>query len=678
MRELVVLRGIPGCITGDAIIRGHWASRAESGRRNTGVMLEHIFKHQHGIAFKGSCQTKSTIFIARCYNEETGLIEDTPISSVYSGKKQCYIVKTENQSIEVTEEHQFLTENGWKKCKDLQKNDVLYIYPTKKSGGGCLRTEKRKTKKNSDAVCIKYHPTGTKKIINGYVYYQKFKYVLEFEANMNNMSYKQYIQALNNKTSGLYYVPKGMHLHHIDRDRNNNSIENIKILTSSEHARLHWLEDRISNTSKPVKEKIVSINISQIKDVYDITCEKHHNFFANNFLVHNCGKSTFLERNKLQIYTLSPDTIRLMVAGTKKLPNLVSEIFAKEQISSDEDKYVWKIMNEMLVKRMEKGLFTVIDATHTKESYINDYKKLCDAYRYRLIVVEFKVEPEDAMYRNLMRPGYKVVSESVIKRMYDKMQNPLSEANKKYITTPQEFEKMLHSPHTYDLNQFERIHIVGDIHSCFTALKQDLEENNVLLEDGTIDPHCALILTGDYIDRGIEPVETVNFLYSIKDLPNVYMLLGNHELHIEKLMRNKNDTSCIGYARETIRTLKTLGEEGCSKLRQIVRKCRTHMIVNFDLDTYYITHGGIPSPIMKLTDYSANELICGVGDYADAQAVDNMFTAVSAGSDISIHAHRNNGEKCDIHSSEKTYNLCGDVEHGGFLRSLTIIKNSHD
>lgn len=102
------------------------------------------------------------------------------------------------------------------------------------------------------------------------------------------------------------------------------------------------------------------------------------------------------------------------------------------------------------------------------------------------------------------------------------------------------------------------------------------------------------------------------------------------------------------------------------------------MIVNFDLDIYYITHGGIPSPIMKLTDYSANELINGVGDYADAQAVDNMFTAVSSDSNISIHAHRNNDEKCDIHSSEKTYNLCGDVEHGGYLRSLTITKDSHD
>lgn len=44
------------------------------------------------------------------------------------------------------------------------------------------------------------------------------------------------------------------------------------------------------------KIKIKQINIIPNEDVYDITVEKNHNFFANNILVHNCGE-IFMDSN---------------------------------------------------------------------------------------------------------------------------------------------------------------------------------------------------------------------------------------------------------------------------------------------------------------------------------------------------------------------------------------------
>ena len=38
------------------------------------------------------------------------------------------------------------------------------------------------------------------------------------------------------------------------------------------------------------KIKIKRINIISNEDVYDITVEDNHNFFANNLLVHNCAE----------------------------------------------------------------------------------------------------------------------------------------------------------------------------------------------------------------------------------------------------------------------------------------------------------------------------------------------------------------------------------------------------
>ena len=36
--------------------------------------------------------------------------------------------------------------------------------------------------------------------------------------------------------------------------------------------------------------KLVSIKRMENQDVYDIKTKTYHNFFANNILVHNCGR----------------------------------------------------------------------------------------------------------------------------------------------------------------------------------------------------------------------------------------------------------------------------------------------------------------------------------------------------------------------------------------------------
>ena len=41
---------------------------------------------------------------------------------------------------------------------------------------------------------------------------------------------------------------------------------------------------------KIVRKTIKKIRVIENEDVYDVTTEKNHNFFANNMLVHNCGE----------------------------------------------------------------------------------------------------------------------------------------------------------------------------------------------------------------------------------------------------------------------------------------------------------------------------------------------------------------------------------------------------
>ena len=45
-------------------------------------------------------------------------------------------------------------------------------------------------------------------------------------------------------------VPKGYHIHHKDHDKNNNEIENLVLLSASEHASLHGDSVRVLNKVK--------------------------------------------------------------------------------------------------------------------------------------------------------------------------------------------------------------------------------------------------------------------------------------------------------------------------------------------------------------------------------------------------------------------------------------------
>jgi bis(5'-nucleosyl)-tetraphosphatase (symmetrical) len=66
------------------------------------------------------------------------------------------------------------------------------------------------------------------------------------------------------------------------------------------------------------------------------------------------------------------------------------------------------------------------------------------------------------------------------------------------------------------------IYAIGDIHGCYDAFQR-------LLSIIDFDPRTdTLWLTGDLANRGTQPLETLRFLYRIKN--TVRMVLGNHDL----------------------------------------------------------------------------------------------------------------------------------------------------
>ena len=371
-----------------------------------------------------------------------------------------------------------------------------------------------------------------------------------------------------------------------------------------------------------------------------------------------CGKSTWIEQNGLKPYAISPDDIRLMHQSPIMQPD------GSYGISQSNDKAVWNTLFNLLEYRMQKGEFTVIDATNSKTVEMNRYKNMCDTYRYRIYCVDFTDIPiEEVKRRNAARPEVKRVPDEVIDKMYSRFATQKIPAGIKVIK-PNELDKIWFK--SIDLSEYKKIHHIGDIHGCYSVLQYYFDFNGGLKDDE------FYIFLGDYIDRGIENAEVLNFLISIKDKKNVLMLEGNHE---RWLWLYANDARGKSKEFELV-TRPQLDAAKISKkdLRMLYRKFGQCAYYTYNGNRFIVTHAGLSTIPDNLTLVATDQMIHGVGSYNDFETIAETFVRTTPENTYQIHGHRNT-KSLPIQINNRVFNLEGKVEFGGHLRCVQLNKD---
>lgn len=164
------------------------------------------------------------------------------------------------------------------------------------------------------------------------------------------------------------------------------------------------------------------------------------------------GKSTWVKENELDSYTISADNLRLMYQSP------ITTVAGEREISQNHDNEVWKMVLQLMERRMENGELIIVDATHYKAPLINKYKELITKYRYRAYVVDFtNITEEELLDRNSKR-GFRKVPDEVISKMCVALKDN-TEVKKSYkIITPEEAINMINSPLVpFDVNAYEKL-----------------------------------------------------------------------------------------------------------------------------------------------------------------------------------------------------------------------------
>lgn len=227
------------------------------------------------------------------------------------------------------------------------------------------------------------------------------------------------------------------------------------------------------------------------------------------------GKSTWIDENNLQNYTLEADKFRQLTS------NPVLGLNGELHITQDNDRLAWELLFQALESRMHRGDFTIIDATHSSETMFNKYRGLVEKYRYKVYYKNFDISLEDLEYRNQTRPEYKRVPLQAVQRMKALIDNTKPSSFASEIKNISEIINYW----TDDLTgKYEQVKIIGDIQGCYTVLNEAIGSE--------LDPNTKYIFAGDLLDRGIENKEVLDFMLSIYTKPNVVFIEGNHDTHL--------------------------------------------------------------------------------------------------------------------------------------------------
>lgn len=399
------------------------------------------------------------------------------------------------------------------------------------------------------------------------------------------------------------------------------------------------------------------------------------------------GKSTWVYENGLAYHTVCADDVRLMFHSP------VYDTEGNLSISQNDAQDVWNVVKDAIYKRMSNGDLVILDATNLKTEDMNVYSKASDDYRYRVYVVDFTdVSREVCLERNANREPVRQVPDYVIDNFYNTVANYRIPGSYKKIT-PDEAISLINDATPYDATQYDAVNFFGDIHGCKTALFDALEQvgcervtvsedddetgfgehETVLLNDNEMYIFC-----GDYVDRGIENAECLQFLMDISQKPNTMFLEGNHERWLNEWAHDRESRSkqFQKYTKPELDDSPIDKKEVSRFYRKLIPMAYVQMS---DETEVFACHGGIPCIPKPFAGIAAKSLISGVGNYKDSDDVDASWEENEGEPNniYLVHGHRSSKTGA-MNAQPHVFSLEGAIEHGGDIRVVRFVPARED
>lgn len=371
-----------------------------------------------------------------------------------------------------------------------------------------------------------------------------------------------------------------------------------------------------------------------------------------------CGKSTFVQENNLKEFKISMDDIRVALYGYE--PRVDGTLSIPQKFN----KKVFEIYQKTLEERMKREEFLVVDNTHTKTRDLRILKKLCQKYQYRMFIKDFTDYSDKDKYfyklksRNEERTIEQHIPEDVLKNMINNLYESINELGSyNFIDEMSEI--------TYrksNLDAYEKVMLLGDIHGNYYPFEEALK---------LADKNTAIILTGDYVDRGTENDKVIEKIYELIQQDNVFILRGNHEIWLKAHAEGRDEDIRSGvYKNYTKLEIESI-PDWHKKIKEISKKLLQCFYFEFDGQDYFVSHAAISYWNPMIINYDLYDLCKGRED-TDTQ--ENQWNVDGHKNNYPWQIHGHINSKAGMLQNELVFNLNSDIEFGGRMPVLILEK----
>ena len=296
--RIIEIYGPEACVVGDSFLQ--YEVRLQDGRRinHKGGTIKRLWERFHGEPAEGDGRGKylrpaavGAEFFAPSVNEEDRIFQNRVTDVVRVGDREVFEICTlGGRSLTATADHRFFDGTKYIRLGDLNPGDTVLMHenvPFRKE-------EKSSPVSRRKYLYVKHHPVAGTKMVLEYAYKRLLQSRAVAEAAMNDLTLDNYISRLNEGAlDGLRFLAREDHVHHLDEDESNDSLDNLAVINASEHCRLH-AQERHNNLRYVAVEDVVSSIVPRgIQEVFDLKMESpFNNYVVNNFVTHNSGKTT--------------------------------------------------------------------------------------------------------------------------------------------------------------------------------------------------------------------------------------------------------------------------------------------------------------------------------------------------------------------------------------------------
>lgn len=302
----------------------------------------------------------------------------------------------------------------------------------------------------------------------------------------------------------------------------------------------------------------------------------------------SAGKSTFAKTHFNSAAILSSDQCRAMVANDEQV--------------LDANQATFEVLYLIVRKRLERGLFTIIDATNLDMEGRKALVRIAHEYHLSTYAIVLQPDLKTLKTRNQQRSDRQLPTRVIVnqhQRARQALRQLRKEGFRQYWLLPEGKETSItYHPMPSDYKIFTGpFDIIGDVHGCFEELLALLNKLGYQVEETTTGdfkistpPGRKVIFVGDLVDRGPASHKVLKLAMQMVAQEQALCVPGNHDDKLKRHLEGRQVKIAHGLEM-TLEQLSATTPEFQQEVLQFLQQLPWHL--ELDHGKLLVVHAGL-------------------------------------------------------------------------------------